>query len=226
MCGHAFRTHVPKEILPRYYDRQYWNNDKNRQGIKSVKPSEEWKRWVAARLKILEGFHLIGDGGSLGKGSRILEFGCAEGMLLYALKQRGYDVMGNDVCAITDESKETLDIPISNMPIELFSKENEGKYDLIMSFHVVEHLRDPRMVFENLCTMLKEGGHMLLHVPVDDKELGNYDHFHFFTNVSCLKLMEQFTTDIKSNFVYYPIRENGVPMAGRAMAATYVGIKK
>lgn len=62
---------------------------------------------------------------------------------------------------------------------------------------------------------------MLLHVPVDDQELGNTDHFHFFTNKSCLRLMEQYTKDIRSDFVYYPITKGGA-----ALAATYVGIKK
>ncbi len=62
---------------------------------------------------------------------------------------------------------------------------------------------------------------MLLHVPVDDQEITNVDHFHFFTNGSCIRLMESFTENIKSDFVYYPITKGGA-----AMAATYVGKKK
>ena len=217
-CTHKFRQRVPSQILPRYFEKQYWNNDKNRQGITSVRFSEEWTRWVNARMKILESFQLIGhkDPSQI----KILEFGCAEGMLLYALKQKGYDVTGNDVCAVADESMRELGIEISKKPVEEFAMEDR-RFDLIMSFHVVEHLRDPLEVMGHLSSMLNVGGSMLLHVPVDDQELGNTDHFHFFTNKSCLRLMEQYTKDIRSDFVYYPITKGGAELA-----ATYVGIKK
>ena len=222
-CEHKFRISTPKEILPRYYEKQYWDNDKNRQGISSVKPSDEWTKWVAARLKILKTFQLLHYPEP--NKVHVLEFGCAEGMLLYALKQRGYQVVGNDICAITSESERELGINISNLPVEEFCHVWGGYFDLIMSFHVVEHLRDPQAVMKQLASLLKKGGKMLLHVPIDDQELNNADHFHFFSHKSCMNLMEQFTTNIRTDFVYYPIRAGGVPMAGKAMAATYVGDK-
>lgn len=218
VCTHKFRQYVPKEIKEHYFDKKYWDNDKNRQGINSVKMSEEWTRWVSARLKILESFDLLGHDDP--SKVHVLEFGCAEGMLLYALKQKGYQVMGNDVCAIADESMKELGIEISKAPIEEFAS-GDYKFDLIMSFHVIEHIRDPFSVMKNLSNMLKPGGVLLMHVPVDDQELSNMDHFHFFTNESCMCLMKQFTEDIRSDFVYYPITKGGA-----AMAATYVGVKK
>lgn len=36
-----------------------------------------------------------------------------------------------------------------------------------------------------------------LHVPVDDQEITNVDHFHFFINESCIRLMKSFTEDIR-----------------------------
>ncbi len=218
-CGHGFRTVVEEEILPRYYDKQYWESDKNRQGITTVIPGEQWDSWINARLNLLESFDLIShpDPGKV----NILEFGCAEGMVLYALKQRGYNVTGNDICAVADESMRELGIEISRMPVEEFAKSGR-QFDLIMSFHVVEHLRNPLEVMQSLSTMLSPDGIMLLHVPTDDQELTNPDHYHFFTNDSCLKLMEQITTDIRSDFVYYQIRSTG----SAATAATYVGRKK
>lgn len=169
-------------------------------------------------MKILESFHLIEheDPSKV----KILEFGCAEGMVLYALKQKGYGVMGNDICAIADESMRELGIEISKKPVEEFVLE-EHKFDLIMSFHVIEHLHDPRKVMGQLYDMLNEDGMLLMHVPVDDKELGNSDHFHFFSHESCMKLMEQYTEDIRSDFSSYSIVKDVT-----AVAATYVGRKK
>jgi 2-polyprenyl-3-methyl-5-hydroxy-6-metoxy-1,4-benzoquinol methylase len=203
--------------MSKYYDKQYWRNDKNRQGITTVKPDGQYDKWVAARIKILESFDLIShpEPGKI----HIFEFGCAEGMLLYALKQRGYKVTGNDICRIAEEGTQELGIEISTLPIEKFAK-NGRKFDLIMSFHVAEHLRNPLDVIKNLSTLLSPGGVMLLHVPIDDLEFGNVDHYHFFTNDSCLRLMEQITTDIRSDFVYYPIRKGE-----SATAATYIGRK-
>jgi 2-polyprenyl-3-methyl-5-hydroxy-6-metoxy-1,4-benzoquinol methylase len=216
-CGHGFRISVPAEIKTRYYDKQYWRNDKNRQGITTVSPDAQYEKWVAARIRLLESFDLISHPEP--DKIHILEFGCAEGMLLYALKQRGYKVTGNDICMIAEEGARELGIEISTLPVEEFVKDGRS-FDLIMSFHVVEHLRDPLDVMKNLSTLLSPGGVMLLHVPIDDQELGNMDHYHFFTNDSCLRLMEQITTDIRSDFVYYPIRKGE-----SAIAVTYTGRK-
>ena len=217
-CSHGFRIAVPEEILPRYFGKRYWDNDKNRQGITSVRPSEQWRKWIIARMKLLESFNLINH--SVPSKIRIFEFGCAEGMLLYALKQKGYNCYGNDICSITQESKKELGIDISTLPIEEFTKTDE-KFDLIMSFHVLEHLRNPLEVMICLSSMLSHNGYMLMHVPIDDQEISNNDHLHFFSNESCLKLMEQTTTDIRSDLVLYPIRSDST-----AVAATYVGRSK
>jgi SAM-dependent methyltransferase len=223
-CGHMFRVVTPKETLSHYYKKSYWESDKNRQGIYSVQPGDAYSSWLKGRLEILESFGLLNHSDS-GK-VRILEFGCAEGMLLYALKQKGYQVMGEDVCAITDESSQALDVPISNLPIEEFClQEGLEPFDLIMSFHVVEHLHDPRAVMEKLVSLLKPNGQMLLHVPMDDMELSNMDHFHFFSHESCMRLMGLFTKDIHYDFSRYAIHPEE-SMDVTAVAATYVGRKK
>jgi len=216
-CGHGFRTRIPKEIMAKYYEKKYWEHDKSRQVIMEVKPSPEWDFWLNSRLQLLESFGLL-DHSNPGA-VRILEFGCAEGMLLYALKQRGYQVMGNEIGAVADEASKELGIEISRLPIEEFSKSGE-KFDLIMSFHVLEHLRDPREVMKNLSEMLSPGGFLLMHVPVNDAEYDNTDHYHFFSHESCMKLMEMYTTDIRSDVSSYEISSGNV-----AASATYVGRK-
>ena len=199
-CHHAFLINPPQKILDHYYDKRYWSDDKNRQGINSLTPNKEWDKWLNSRLKILDNFGLLEC--DKDKPKRVLEFGCSEGMLLYTLKQRGFDVMGNDVCAIAEESRKALGLEISQEPIELFSQRNL-RFDMVMSFHVIEHLRDPLMVTRNLTHMLSPGGVLLMHVPVDDVELDNVEHYHFFSDDSCRKLMSFFTTDIKSLDSYY-----------------------
>ena len=219
-CGHGFRTVVPVKIKEHYFAKSYWNQDKNRQGMLSIDPDDNWKEWVGGRMNILESFGLVEKECKPRNSKRIFEFGCAEGMMLYELKKRGYDVMGNEVGEIADESIEKLGIPISKLPIEEFVMQDE-RFDLIMSFHVVEHLIDPKSLFKSLANMLNPHGYILLHVPVNDAEYDNMDHFHFFSDESCRRLMETVTKDVRSDFVQYNISS-----AVQASAGTYVGEKK
>ena len=217
-CSHGFRVHVPKEIKPHYYDRQYWNDDKNRQGIMTLEEKDGWEKWLHSRLRIMRSFGLIDTQHS--EKQRILEFGCSEGMLLHKLHQMGYEVMGEDICNIAEEGQRAYGFEISQLPIEEFVH-LDYKFDLIMSWHVVEHLRDPLSVMRGLADMLLPNGKILLHVPVDDAELDNGDHFHFFTDKSCRVLMEQVSKDVTSDFSRY-----SKSSTKRATAATYVGTKQ
>ena len=82
-CTHGYREYIPDEILRKYYDKKYWADDKNRQGIREVKEGKEWSKWVSGRIQELEKFGLLNN-----ELHSILEFGCSEGMLLYELKKR------------------------------------------------------------------------------------------------------------------------------------------
>lgn len=222
-CTHAFKVEIPDEVMDKYYDRQYWNNDKQRQGVKSVKDGDYWTKWVNARMSTLNEFGLLNH--EHPENINILEFGCAEGRLLYELKKMGYNVFGNDVCAVLEDGKSEYGIEISMEPIEKFVERNI-KFDIIMSWHVVEHLRDPRNVMEKLGGMLKDTGIMLMHVPVDDREFGNPDHFHFFTEKSCTTLMELITRNIRSDVLFYNNNKENCNNGIKMVAATFVGIKK
>lgn len=217
-CSHAFKKYVDKIILDKYFDKAYWQEDKNRQGINSVSPSDEWNDWLYGRMKILDDLKILDvkDPSSF----KILEFGCSEGMMLYELKKRGFSVKGNDVCAIQEESEKKLGIEISTLPIEEFAKTNET-FDLIMSFHCVEHLRNPLEIMKDLVKMLNDDGIMLMHVPIDDQEFDNADHYHFFTKESGIKLLENIVKNVKCDVSYYNINEST-----QAAAGTFIGVKK
>lgn len=215
-CSHAYRKYISDIVLDKYYDKAYWEEDKNRQGIMDVKPSNQWDEWLAGRLDILEHFKILEFENP--SQIKILEFGCSEGMLLYELKKRGFDVKGNDVCAIEEISRKELGIEISPLPIEEFAKTGE-KFDVIMSYHCVEHLRNPLEVTKNLGECLKKGGVLLMHVPVDDAEFGNMDHYHFFTKESGIKLLETVAQDVRTYITTYG--DNVTTY----YAGTFVGIK-
>jgi 2-polyprenyl-3-methyl-5-hydroxy-6-metoxy-1,4-benzoquinol methylase len=207
VCGHKWRTGTldsEATVEEKYRSADYWRQDKQHQGINSINPNQEWEKWITARLNLLDSFGLL-NVPNLSNVS-VFEFGCSEGMLLHALKSRGFDVLGNDVCAIAEESKTVLGIDILTDPIENLSLTR--KFDLIMSYHVMEHLVDPKFVLDRLRKLAKPGGKIFLHIPIDDKEVTNLDHYHFFSPLSMTYLMSLYTKVIKFDIRYYT-RANG-----------------
>ena len=202
ICGHGWRINVPnveKTIELKYKIADYWAQDKNHQGITHIEFSDEWNEWVNGRIHLLDFFDLLTDENP--NNFSIFEFGCSEGMLLYALKQRGFDVLGNEVCQIADESQKVLGITILSTPIETLQIARH--FDLIMSFHVMEHLVDPVFVLEKLCKFAKPNGKIFLHIPIDDVEFDNLDHYHFFSIKSLRHLMSEYTSILREDVETY-----------------------
>jgi SAM-dependent methyltransferase len=61
----------------------------------------------------------------------------------------------------------------------------------------MEHLINPDIVVEKCRRILKPGGIFLAHVPVDDKEIDNVDHYHFFSIESISYLFKKYFYHIK-----------------------------
>jgi len=202
VCSHGWRVNVPdveETIELKYKTAGYWSQDKNHQGITHIEFSDEWNEWLNDRIPMLESFDLLTN--EKPNSFSIFEFGCSEGMLLYALKQRGFDVLGNEVCQITDESQKVLGITILSDPIETLQIDKH--FDLIMSFHVMEHLVDPAFVLEKLCKLAKPNGKIFLRIPIDDGEYSNLDHYHFFSSKSLRYLMNRYTSVLREDVKTY-----------------------
>jgi SAM-dependent methyltransferase len=100
------------------------------------------------------------------KNARILDFGCAGGGLLRALRDRGYHYLhgvdpspacAEQVCAISGISAESGSL--FAMPRDL------GQFDCILLTHVLEHVEDVRGALTNLLSVLSPGGLLYLEVP-------------------------------------------------------------
>ena len=123
-------------------------------------------RWLD---RLLEPLRRIADRGRLkrtsgiGDGSRVLEYGAGDGRLLEALARRGANVVGVEPSA--SARRRAADRGIDLFP-DLDGSSTAGEsLDLIICWHVLEHLEDPGTVLSGLARFLKPGGNLLVSVP-------------------------------------------------------------
>jgi 2-polyprenyl-3-methyl-5-hydroxy-6-metoxy-1,4-benzoquinol methylase len=194
-CSHVYLAQLPRPAFLRlFYSRmQYWHYDRGHQGIFGVHAPDQWAGYLSGRIGILTKTGLLADG----KLSRIFEIGCAEGMLLKALAEKGHEAEGcelND--AIAGFGRREIDAPIITGMFEELSLPADH-YDLIVSYHTLEHLRSPASVLEKAAAILRSTGGVCVEVPVGPEEYPNTDHLHFFTRASLARLLNRFFAEVR-----------------------------
>jgi len=120
-----------------------------------------------------------------GKEADVLDAGSGFGQYTYfiARKNPGWKILGVDVKdeQIEDCTNFFNKINYTNVSFEyadLTKFTNEGKYDLVLSVDVMEHILDDVNVFENLCLSMKQGGMLLISTPSDQGGSDVHDHDH------------------------------------------------
>jgi SAM-dependent methyltransferase len=104
-------------------------------------------------------------------GARVLDFGCAEGKLLNSLQDAGWDTYGiepsTDVAFLRHHR---LDVP-----------PQDGRFDLAILHHVLEHVDRPLDVLRQLAGSLREGGVLFIGVPRFDR-VAEHGDFRYCIN--------------------------------------------
>lgn len=133
-------------------------------------------------------------GDEVGKGKKVLDAGCGNGMLCYRVWQRGADVMGisikqNEVDDCDRVFHQQLGIDKSRLNfanINLYKLDAEShQFDAIICTEVLEHIVDDKSICAKFFQLLKPGG--VLHVttpnanhpynlsfPIDHEEKGGH----------------------------------------------------
>jgi 2-polyprenyl-3-methyl-5-hydroxy-6-metoxy-1,4-benzoquinol methylase len=126
---------------------------------------------------------------------RVLDFGSGNGGFLKQIKAISKDVLGIELEKAIVPYYEKEDIPLENN----LDKINK-KFDVITSFHVIEHIKNPLIVLKILKDLLEDNGKLIIEVPnANDVLLSIYENeaFSNFTYWSChLYLYSQHTLSI------------------------------
>ena len=107
-------------------------------------------------------------------GSRLLEIGPGHGLLIaYAAEHKncgrveGWDISPASL-ANTAEALKRLGAKAELLQSDFFAVTgSEGQFDLLVFAEVLEHMEDPRAAVECLYRLLKPGGRLFLHVPIN-----------------------------------------------------------
>ena len=168
---------------------------------------EAWDSFYSGNRRPWRGVSDIGDL-PFPPGGRVLEVGCGNGKTAVALAKRGYRVTGMDfsqkaidICRELILDADFVCASVLNIPFE------NGSFDGISAFHVLEHLTDEELVkaSEELYRVMKNGGYLLVKsfaegdmragkgIADDDNVIrGNGILYHYFTEQELLDELSVF----------------------------------
>lgn len=100
-----------------------------------------------------------------GRAGRVLDVGCGPGHLLARFRTLGWETVGTEMtpeAAAIPRERHGLDVRAG----ELRSLNLEvGSFDAVVSWHTLEHMRDPLGVLDDMARVLKPGGLLFISVP-------------------------------------------------------------
>ena len=100
------------------------------------------------------------------RAQRILDFGCASGLFVQALRHAGAgQVEGVDLIPELVARGRAKGLPLTLDASGTFAKGKQAAFGLICANNVMEHLPDPARVLTELGAALVPGGHLYVAVP-------------------------------------------------------------
>ncbi len=171
-CGMIYTNPVPTDqelaVFYRDYYRFFYQGALSKPRKKHV-----LKRKLEAKLRT----EMLSE--IVPAGSRTLDFGCGSGELVEAMLSEGYDSHGFEIGqAYGSEAAGRLG---SRIKVSDWNEvDYQPEFDLITSFQVVEHLRDPLNAVRAMMSWLAPGGVIHLEVPdLATQPCKGFGRFHF-----------------------------------------------
>jgi SAM-dependent methyltransferase len=154
-CGLAFLNPRPnQEAIDGIYRDGYFESGRSGVGYRTYAPTPFFPE-----LELLERFRPL-------RGRRVVEIGCATGVMLAEVKRRGARVCGVEPNpAAAKQAQELLDAPVYAGTIEKVAPAGLAGADVVLAFEVIEHVASPTRFLERLRDLLKPGGHLVLTTP-------------------------------------------------------------
>jgi len=146
-----------EELAAYYQDPAYFEEGSVDEGYGSYSRMEPaLRRWAKRRLRHIEA--------RIGRPGQILDFGCAGGFFLDEARARGWQIFGVELSRdMAGRAAGLLGIPV---PTDLAGLGPEqGLFDVVTLWEVIEHLPDPLPELNRLRSLLRPGGMLALSTP-------------------------------------------------------------
>jgi 2-polyprenyl-3-methyl-5-hydroxy-6-metoxy-1,4-benzoquinol methylase len=126
-------------------------------------------------------------------GKRVLDIACGSGYGSQMLRMAGASsVVGVDICSqIVEYAKKHYQIPgINFICADAEQFECSERFDVIISFETIEHLKNPTYFLKQLSNYLTSNGVLMMSVPLGETRHFDPYHLHAFTHEQIFTLLE------------------------------------
>ncbi len=148
---------VPEDLAP-YYAEGYFTGDVSLDGYMDYEQDKE------VTQKTYEGYldeitKVFGDHQKI----TMFEVGCATGFFLERARERGWAVSGIDLSEYAVEKAKKKGLQVSVASLDTY--ETEEKFDVIVMYDLIEHVKDPVLTLEKAARMLTDRGVIVITTP-------------------------------------------------------------
>jgi 2-polyprenyl-3-methyl-5-hydroxy-6-metoxy-1,4-benzoquinol methylase len=153
-CGHV--TTIPQldaSEMAAYYPPSYYGQANRRFNVLAERLIAWFRKRRADEIQ-----RLVPQG-------RLLDVGCGRGLLPALMRDRGWAVQGTELSPTAAvHAREDLKIPVwvgdfQDCPFA------DASFDVVVLWHVLEHLREPLAALERCRQLLRPGGLLIVAVP-------------------------------------------------------------
>jgi SAM-dependent methyltransferase len=153
-------------------------------------------RFFSERLDVIDSL-------GLNKSSKILDFGCTNGVFVMALEDAGFlNGYGYDIAEELVDEGQRRGLRLFTGRIDELAAAEHDSFDLVISYNVFEHLAEPKTVLASLQHLLRKDAHLVISVPfikslqarlLKEKSpiVDPPFHIHYFTRKSAARLLSE-----------------------------------
>jgi len=174
-CGLAYVTPRPSaaDLVALYGAEGYY---RNRNASPFGYPDYLGERWLLERLMVRR---LAEVERRLGTRGRLLDVGCATGVLVESATAHGWDAVGVDVSAFATAQCHARGLDVRHGDLWAADLPRDH-FDVVVLDDTVEHLLDPGRAFDEIRRVLRPGGLVTLNTPNDGGWLRRVMGRHWF----------------------------------------------
>lgn len=152
-----------KQDIEQYYKEEYYKNEGGTTSSLKVQESQTYcieNRYNDILFRINQYF----DGKI--ENRNLLDIGCGFSKALLFFREKGFVVKGIEASDEGVAYAKAQNLDVTQAIVENISQLDLGKFDIITLFEVLEHLREPIRLLQQIQTsLLKENGMLIIDVP-------------------------------------------------------------